>query len=67
MNGAARWDTTPYQRLTEERGAKEMCHTTKRTHRFLEDFLMEVAVNTWVVAETCERNRWVRFGKRTHR
>ena len=40
---------------------------TKRSHRFLADFLMEVPMNTCVAAETCERNRWVRFGKRTHR
>src|ERR1017187_7948198 len=49
------------------RGAKEMCHSTKRTHRLLTDFLMEVTMNSWVARETCERNRWVRFRKRTHR
>src|ERR1039458_4525015 len=28
---------------------------------------MEVTMNSWVARETCERNRWVRFRKRTHR
>jgi hypothetical protein len=41
--------------------------SAKRTHRFLAAFVMEVPVNTLVMAEGCERNRWVRFGKRTHR
>jgi hypothetical protein len=49
------------------RDVKEMCHSTKRTHRFLTDFPMEVAMNKLVVQETREGNRWVRFGKRTHR
>jgi hypothetical protein len=49
------------------RAAKETCHSTKRTHRFLTDFSMEVTMNTCVAKETCERNRWVRFRKRTHR
>src|ERR1017187_2993091 len=57
----------PTARRVPGRNAKEMCHSTKRTHRFLADFLVEVLVNTLVVAESCERNRWVRFGKRTHR
>src|SRR6266478_2661645 len=43
------------------------CDFTKRTHRFLTDFLMEVPMNTLVAQEMCERHRWVRFEKRTHR
>ncbi len=39
----------------------------KRTHRFLADFLVEATVNTLVATKISERNRWVRFGKRTHR
>jgi hypothetical protein len=54
-------------KATTGRGAHQTCHSTKRTHRFLADFLMGAPVNTWVAAESCERNRWVRFGKRTHR
>src|ERR1017187_8157985 len=56
-------DTPSLQR----EGAKEMCHSTKRTHRFLAGFLLEVGMNAGVARETCERNRWVRFRKRTHR
>jgi hypothetical protein len=40
---------------------------TKRTHRFFPDFFMEMALNKRLTAEISERNRWVRFGKRTHR
>src|ERR1017187_6737224 len=39
----------------------------KRTHRFLFVFWMEVVMNTLVAQETRDGNRWVRFGKRTHR
>ena len=28
---------------------------------------MEMAMNKWLTVESSERNRWVRFGKRTHR
>ena len=41
--------------------------SAKRTHRFLTDFLVEVVMSTLVARETCKRNRWVRFRKRTHR
>ena len=50
-----------------ETRAKEMCHSTKRTHRFLAKFFMDVPMNALVAFESYERNRWVRFGKRTHR
>src|ERR1035441_7649309 len=48
-------------------GAHQICHSTKRTHRFSADFFMEMAMNKWLTVEISERNRWVRFGKRTHR
>jgi hypothetical protein len=43
------------------------CVSTKRTHRFLKEFSMQVAINTLVIQEILEGNRWVRFPKRTHR
>jgi hypothetical protein len=51
----------------ETAGAHQMCHSTKRTHRFLAGFFMEMAMNKRLTVEISERNRWVRFGKRTHR
>jgi hypothetical protein len=41
--------------------------STKRTHRFLAEFLTKVIMNMVVVTENYERNRWVRSLKRTHR
>jgi hypothetical protein len=47
------------------RGAKEMCHSTKRTHRFAWVFITEQALHKELAAEIREKIRWVRFGKRT--
>jgi len=41
--------------------------SAKRTHRFSEEFVLEVVMNKSVKREMDEGNRWVRFGKRTHR
>jgi hypothetical protein len=46
---------------------KEMCHSTKRTHRFCEIFSMQVPMHRMVATENGRSFRWVRFGKRTHR
>src|ERR1035438_3413855 len=53
--------------LRKRRLAHQTCHSTKRTHRFLKNFLMEVPMVRLVRKEIREGNRWVRFGKRTHR
>ena len=47
--------------------AHQICHSTKRTHRFFEIFLMQVIHYLLIATEIVGRNRWVRFGKRTHR
>ena len=54
-------------KATTGRGAHQTCLFTKRTHRFFGIFSMQMALNTLVAAAISERNRWVRFGKRTHR
>src|ERR1035438_6374840 len=54
-------------RCAPVRSAKEMCHSTKRTHRFLSIFLMQLPLHTVFATEMCGEFRWVRFGKRTHR
>src|ERR1039457_6385960 len=54
-------------KATTGRGAHQTCHSTKRTHRFLANSLMEAPVNTWVAAESCERNGWFRFEKQPPR
>jgi hypothetical protein len=41
--------------------------STKRTHRFLRIFLMQLPLHTVFAMEMCGEIRWVRFGKRTHR
>ena len=43
-----------------------MCHSTKRTHRFLGIFLMQLPLHAGLAAEILGEFRWVRFGKRTH-
>ena len=52
-------------RLAAVRSSAPIYVSAKRTHRFRTDFLMQPAFRVWVVAETLEGNRWVRFGKRT--
>ena len=49
--GATGWRSLVCKTETT-RVAKEMCHSTKRTHRFLKEFFMEVAVGTLVIQET---------------
>src|ERR1039457_2572565 len=54
-------------RLRKRRPAHQICHSTKRTHRFLINLSMEVSMVRLVRQEIHEGNRWVRFRKRTHR
>src|ERR1017187_4013562 len=49
------------------RSAKEMCHSTKRTHRFLGIFLMQLPLHAGLAAEILGNFRWFRLEKRTHR
>ena len=43
------------------------CVFTKRTHRFLGIFLMQLSLHAWLATEIMREFRWVRFPKRTHR
>src|SRR5258708_3589264 len=57
----------PTEHHREAHEARKHVFFAKRTHRFWKGFLMQLSSSERLMAETDERNRWVRFGKRTHR
>src|ERR1017187_1423542 len=72
--GRAIWGGPPSPRLRDEptsRGRYEgqargpIYVSAKRTHRFLQKFMMQQSIHEMVIDKIHRGNRWVRFGKRT--